>query len=272
MSEGFSVLMSLYIKEKPQYVRQCFESLLKQTVPASEWVIVEDGPLTQEMYQILDKYQREYPNLINRIPLKFNQGLGNALRVGIKHCKFELIARMDTDDIARSDRFEKQLDRFREQPNLDICGSHIIEFDGSPDNILSRRKVPLEEAAIYKYQRRRDSFNHMTVMYKKSTVLKAGNYQDALLMEDSLLWINMMKIGAKCANIDDYLVYVRTGSDMFSRRGGIGYFRKYLAGRKKIYKTKYISWFDYVYTIFLQLIISIMPNSIRKKIYIKFLR
>ena len=170
--QKFSVLMSLYFKEKPEYARACFESLLAQTVKASEWVIVEDGPLTDELYALLDEYEAKCPGLIHRVPLKENVGLGKALREGILHCQNELIARMDTDDIAVSDRFEKQLALFEKNPDLDICGSHIKEFIDSTDNVVSERKVPTTHEEIAEYQKRRDSFNHMTVMYKKEAVLK----------------------------------------------------------------------------------------------------
>lgn len=268
----FSVLMSLYIKEKSQYARACFESLLQQTIPASEWIIVEDGPLTEELYVLLDEYQSKYPNLITRVELKENQGLGRALREGILHCTNELIARMDTDDISRNDRFEKQLAMFVENPNLDVCGSHIKEFIESPNKITALRKVPLTDEAIKKYQKRRDGLNHVTVMYKKSAVLKAGNYQHALLMEDTLLWVNMILAGSQFANIDDYLVYVRTGSDMYKRRGGMSYYKKYKSGRKEVYKTGYISWWDYKLTLIVQFVVSILPNFVRKFIFEKLLR
>lgn len=272
MNVPFSVLMSLYIKEKPEYVRACFESLLSQTVLPNEWVVVEDGPLTDELYAVLDEYEKRHPDLIKRVPLQENLGLGKALCEGVLHCSNELIARMDTDDIARKDRFEKQLKMFEQNPDLDICSSHILEFDGDISNIISVRKVPVNENAILEYQKRRDSFNHMTVMYKKSAVLKAGNYQDALLMEDSLLWINMMRTGAKCANVDDYLVYARTGNAMIDRRGGWAYFKKYKAGRKKIYATGYISWWDYFVTLAVQLVISLMPTGMRRFVFEKLLR
>lgn len=268
----FSVLMSIYAKENPQYARACFDSLLSQTVLADEWVIVEDGPLTEALYALLDEYQAQNVGLIKRVPLQENQGLGRALREGILHCSHELVARMDTDDIARDDRFERQLTMFENQPDLDICGSHIQEFEGEIDNVLSVRKVPIEESAILEYQKRRDSFNHMTVMYKKSAVLKAGNYQDALLMEDSLLWVNMMQTGAKCANIDDCLVYARTGKEMIDRRGGWAYFKKYKAGRKKIYATGYISRWDYFVTLAVQFVVALMPKKLRRFVFEKILR
>ncbi len=272
MDERFSVLMSLYIKERPEYVKECFESLLRQTVKASEWLIVEDGPLTPELYSVLDEYETKFPGLIKRVPLEKNRGLGLALREGITHCTYELIARMDTDDISREDRFERQLEMFSAMPELDICGSHIKEFEGSPDNVISKRNVPIDESEIYRYQKRRDSFNHMTVMYKKSAVLKAGNYKDALKMEDSLLWVNMMLSGAKCANADDYLVYVRTGQAMIDRRGGYNYYKDYRSGRKKIYETGYISWWDYFSTLAVQFVVAMMPRPLRRFVFLKMLR
>ena len=133
---NFSVLMSIYIKEKPEYARACFESLERQTVKANEWVIVEDGPLTLELYSLLDEYEKKYPEIIKRVPLKENQGLGLALREGVLHCSNELVARMDTDDICREDRFELQLKEFEKNPELDICGSHIVEFEETKENIV----------------------------------------------------------------------------------------------------------------------------------------
>ncbi len=267
-----SVLMSLYCKEKPNYAKECFESLLRQTIQANEWIIVEDGPLTDELYLLLDDYQRKYPNLIKRVPLKKNQGLGLALRAGIPVCSNAIIARMDTDDIAREDRFERQLDEFKANPKLDICGSHIIEFEETPDKELSRRRVPINHQDIIKYQKTRSAFNHMTVMFKKSSVLKAGNYEDCPLMEDDMLWVRMIQSGAICSNIDDYLVYARTGTAMIERRGGWAYFKKYRRGKKKIKETGFINEFDYLKAILPQLVVSLLPKKIRLWLFCKLLR
>lgn len=259
----FSVLMSLYVRERPEYARACFDSLLQQTVQADEWVIVEDGPLTDEMYKLLDEYQDRHLGLIKRVRLQKNHGLGLALRAGVPACSNELIARMDTDDIAREDRFEKQLAEFEKNSELDICGSNIAEFENTPDVIVAKRVVPAKHEEILKYQKRRDAFNHMTVMFKKSAVLAAGNYQDCPLMEDTLLWVNMMLNGARCMNIMESLVYVRIGKDMYERRGGWSYFRRYASARKRVLETGYISWIDYLYTILIQLVVALMPGSLR---------
>ncbi len=267
----FSVLMSLYIKEKPEYVEECFQSLLRQTVQASEWVVVEDGPLSDGLYEVLDKYEKEYPGLIKRVPRPVNQGLGMALQAGVPECSNELIARMDTDDICREDRFEKQLAEFEKDPDLDIIGSCIDEFEDTPQDIVASRNVPLTDEEIKKYQKRRDGFNHMTVMYKKSAVLGAGNYQPCPLMEDTYLWVRMMKNGVKCKNIGEPLVYARIGKDMFNRRGGWAYFKKYKAAFKMVYATGYISRFDYFSVISVQFIVALVPRKLRGWIFKKML-
>lgn len=269
--EKFSVLMSLYIKEKAEYFDECMQSLLSQTVLPDEIVIVLDGPISDEVRAVLEKYIAERPSLINVVPLEKNVGLGLALREGVVHCKYELIARMDTDDICRNDRFELQLKEFEQFPELDICGSHIQEFEGHMNSIIAKRIVPLTNKEIKKYQKKRDGFNHMTVMFKKKTVLKAGNYTSCLLMEDSLLWANMFRVNAVAKNIDDYLVYVRIGKEMFERRGGFSYFKKYRNGRKMILKTGFINWWDYFSTIIIQFCVAILPNKIRGFVFKKML-
>lgn len=267
MTERFSVLMSLYYKEKPEYFRACMDSVLEQTVLADEIVIVKDGPLTDELERTLDYYVNQNRQLYTIVPLETNRGLGMALAEGILHCRNELVARMDTDDIAVRDRFEKQLAEFCKDPELDICGGQIAEFEDSPDRIVARRMVPLDDAAIKKYQKRRDAFNHMTVMYKKSAVLKAGNYQSALLMEDTLLWVNMIMSGAKCMNVNDDLVYARIGKGMYERRGGFSYFKKYREGRRKVRETGYISWNDYYVTLTAQFIVALIPPAVRGMVF-----
>lgn len=272
MVADISVLMSVYYKEKPEYIRQCFDSLLNQTLQANEWVIVEDGKLTDEIYAILDEYTAKYPSLLKRIPLTKNRGLGLALREGVPQCSNAIIARMDTDDIARKDRFEKQYAQFVKNPELDICGSYIKEFEGTINNIVSKRAVPLTDAQIKEYQKKRDAFNHMTVMYRKGAVLRAGNYQSCLLMEDTLLWVHMIQSGARCMNLPECLVYARVGMDMYDRRGGLDYYKKYKMGRKKILDTGYISKKQYVQTLIAQFIVCIVPNTARKWIFNSLLR
>ena len=266
---NFSVLMSVYYKEKPEYLEECLTSLENQTVKASEWVIVQDGPIGEDLRKVIQKF-KEKGNPIRDVILPENKGLGIALANGIIACSNDIIARMDTDDIARNDRFEKQIS-FLIDNDLDICGSHVKEFENDKNNVIATRIVPLSHTEIVSYQKKRSAFNHMTVMYKKNAVLKAGNYKHCPLMEDDMLWVDMIMSGSKCANIDDYLVFARTNSSMIARRGGLSYYVKYKNARKMIRKTKYISWWDYKKTCIIQFVVCIMPSCLRKLIFFRLL-
>ena len=152
-------------------------------------------------------------------------------------------------------------------PGLDICGAQIEEFEDTPENIVAKRSVPTSDEDIKRYQKRRDAFNHMTVMFKKGAVLRAGNYQPCPLMEDTYLWVRMMMSGSTCANSDEALVYARIGESMYERRGGWKYFLKYREGRRKVYETGFIDRTDYVITLIIQFIVALVPGRIRGAIF-----
>ena len=174
-------------------------------------MLVEDGRLTEELYEAIRDYECR-PSEISFVTVKLekNSGLGLALAEGIKHCSNELVARMDTDDICVPDRFERQLNAFNQNKNLDVVGGYIAEFDVDKEHITAERKVPLNHKEIVSYQRKRDGLNHVSVMFKRRSVLESGNYKSCLLMEDSLLWANMIKNHCHMANLDKVLVYAKT--------------------------------------------------------------
>lgn len=263
----FSVLMSLYIKEKPEFLKQCLDSLLSQTVCPNEIVVVKDGPLTEELEEVLQMYVSSNPQLYKIVALEKNQGLGLALAEGILHCSNELVARMDTDDISVPNRFELQLAEFEKDCTLDVCGGHIIEFEENEGEYIAERRVPLTQKEIVSYQKKRSAFNHATVMFKKSKVLEAGNYKDCPLMEDDMLWVDLITAGAKCMNINEYLCKVRTNRDMIARRGGLSYYKKYKKARKMIYKTGFITHWQYTKTNFIQFCVCVMPGWLRRFIF-----
>lgn len=267
MDYRFSVLIPVYYKEKPEYFSEALASVINQTLKPNEIVVVKDGPLTEGLEEVLTKNDAENPELFKIVSLDTNQGLGVALARGVEECSYELIARMDSDDISRNDRFEKQIAEFEKNPDLDICGSQIAEFQTEISNIISYRRVPLEDSAIKKFQRKRSAFNHPSVMFKKSSVLKVGNYEFSPFMEDSMLYVKLFLSGACGCNIDESLVFVRISQEMYSRRGGLDYFRNYKDTRKKIYYLGYISCFEYYYSLFLLFIFSNLPNSLRGIVY-----
>ena len=263
--------MSVYVKENPTFLRDAIKSVQNQTLKPSELVLVEDGPLTPELYQVLEEVEAQSDIPVKRCPLEENQGLGLALRYGVLQCQYDIIARMDTDDIAVADRFEKQV-QLMEQENLDLLGGHIAEFIDNPDEIVSYRRVPTRHADIMAYQRMRSAFNHMTVMFKKDMVLKAGNYEDGLYMEDDLLWLNMIAAGAKTGNLDQILCKVRVGAGMFERRGGLRYLKFYRQARQRMLERGQISYMEYAKSVAIQAIVALCPGFVRQFIFVKLLR
>lgn len=219
----FSVLMSLYYKETSSNLDVCIESIYNQSVKPSEIVLVFDGPVSAELENIVSKWSNYLNIIVHR--LDYNVGLGIALNEGLKKCTHEVIARMDTDDICLPDRFEKQLDAFVKNDCLTVCGSSILEVEPSSLKIISERRVPLSHKEILRCLPRKNPFNHMTVMYKKSAVLSAGGYIDHPWMEDWSLWVRLLSKGYNGMNLNENLVKARTGSAMLMRRSGFRYIK-----------------------------------------------
>lgn len=266
-NQKYSVLMSLYKKENPEYLRLALDSMLNQTVAPDEIVLVEDGPLTDELYGVLD----EYP-MLHRVKNETNLGLGLALNKGLKVCKNELVARMDTDDCSKSDRCEKQLARFAEKPYLAIVGSHIDEFVGDVSNVISQRIVPTEYEDIYTFAKKRSAFNHPTVMYSRSAVLANGGYADLKRNQDVDLFGRMLYVGYKAENIDEALLWFRSSDELAKRRKSWQNTWSYIATIRKFWKMGYSSFADYAMVVVAQTGMYLMPIGVQNYIYKKFLR
>ena len=269
--ESYSVLMPVYYKEKAEYFRESILSMLQQTVVTDDFVIVCDGPLTKELDAVIEEVQKQYPELFQIIRLREQQGLGNALCQGISFCKNELVARMDSDDISIPDRCRMQLESFQEQ-DIDLCGGNIVEFTADISDAGVKRQVPKTNEEIRQFAKRRNPFNHPAVMFRKSSVLKAGNYKDCLGFEDYYLWARMLGCGGKGYNIQKTLVYMRTGEGMYERRGGFGYAVKGIKARWKIYRTGVSKFSDFLISAGGQVIVSLIPVRLRSRFYGKFLR
>lgn len=268
---SITVLMSLYQKERPEFLRAALESVSEQTLPPQEVVMILDGPITPELQAVLDESKHWLPQLVV-YPQAKNRGLGPALAVGVKLAKNDLIARMDTDDIMRADRLALQVQQFQNDPALAICGSTISEFSGEPNHVLGRRSVPESNAAIRSFSKRRNPFNHMTVMFQRQAVLAAGNYRAVAGFEDYDLWARMLKRGAKAYNIQEDLVAARTGADMIARRGGWHYLTAGLRGRYLIYREGLGHLNDFLFVSAVHIVVSLMPASLREWFYQKKLR
>ena len=267
----FTVLLSLYYKERPDYLRLCLDSVFNQTLKPDEVILVEDGPLTQDLYEILDMYEHKYPEF-KRVRLAENVGLGTALNEGLKHCSNALVARMDTDDICFLERFEKQVDFMSGHPEVDVSSAWIEEFENDINNVKSIKEVPASHREIATYIKYRNPLNHPAVIFRKSAVEKVGGYQHFPLFEDWYLWARMMKNGARFANIPSCLLHFRVSSDMFKRRGGFKYAMDSARFQKSLYKLGLISLYDALKASILRGGVYLMPNTVRRLIYSKILR
>ena len=269
----FSVLMSVYKNDKPEDFRVAVESItIRQTVKPQEVLIVVDGPVPDTLRETILQIEKDFQSV--RVEwCAVNRGLGLALQYGMEKVSNEIVARMDSDDISLPDRFEKQILRFEQNTTLGVLGGNIAEFIETPDNIVAYRKVPLEHDAICKYMKRRDAFNHMTVMFRKSEVLKAGNYQHWYLNEDSYLWSRMLLVGCKFENLPEVLVYARVGKDMYARRGGWKLFKSELKLQNFRLSKKIIGLPLYVFNVAIRFVVQVlMPNRLRAIIFQKLFR
>lgn len=269
---NYSVLMSVYYKDNATWLKEAIDSMLNQTIITNDFVIIEDGKLTEELEEVIKFYEKEYFNIINIVRLKKNGGLGPALALGVEKCKNELIARMDSDDYSIPDRCEKQLYKFQDNKDLDIVGSSIAEFIGSIENVQAYRNLPETNEQIQKYARRRNPFGHPSVMFRKSKVLEAGNYRSYYLCEDYDMWVRMIEHNAKCYNFQDILVYMRIGEDFYKRRGGIKYLKSILNFKKELQKKGFYSKNDFIISSTAHIFVCLIPNKLRDILYRKVLR
>lgn len=267
----FSVLLSVYYGESADNLKACFDSLKIQTRQPDEIVLVEDGPLTDELYSLIAVLETEIPYL-NIVRLEKCGGLGNALNEGLKHCRFPYVARMDTDDICLPERFEVQCAFLASNSDIDICSSWLYEFSNTPDNIISTKKLPETHSELVRYAQKRNPLNHPAVMFRRSAVEKAGGYRDFPLFEDYYLWARMLVAGCRFYNIQRPLLFFRTSPSTFDRRGGWKYAVTESRLEIELHRIGFISFPRMIGNISLRFPLRIIPIWLRKEVYRLFLR
>ena len=264
--------MSVYKKDDPSFLKSSIDSMLKQTIKCEQFVIVEDGPLPEPLQKTIDNYKTKYKKLFTIVPLKENVGLGRALDEGLKHCRNELVARMDADDISKPERCEKLLSLFESEPRLSLAGTNVDEFYDEPENIVSSRKVPSDYESIRKFIRRRSPFNHPTVMFKKSEVERCGGYGKMKRKQDLDLFSRMLNMDCYALNIDESLLLFRSNKDNYKRRKSWEYCKSYIDVVKENYKRGYCSRLDLLYVMAGQLFLHFSPSWLMKRVSDKYLR
>lgn len=272
MSSNFSVLMSVYKSDDPEYLKEALNSVINQTLRPFEIIIVVDGPVPEELSCVIEDYRKLHPFIKPRYE-SMNRGLGGALQVGLADVNTDYIARMDSDDISLPDRFEKQMACFERDNQLSLVGGMITEFDGDPANIITKRILPLDDISIKKYMKSRCGVNHVTVIMKKDDLIKAGGYRNDYAQEDYYLWARMIRANCKFQNIPDIVVNVRSGRDQFKRRGGLQYYYDHCKIFMYMYREGLISFPRLCYNYIVRGIVQfVLPNDARTFVYQNFLR
>ena len=256
-----SVLMSVYDKENPAFLKASLDSIYAQTRRPDEIVLVKDGEISDALEEVIS----QYPD-IHIVKLEKNLQLGRALEVGLKACHHELVARMDTDDIMMLDRLEKQYQFMLEHPEVASCGGDIAEFT-EEDSILREKHMPTSPQELYRYGKKRNPLNHMTVMFRKSAIEAVGGYRHFPGLEDYDLWSRLIANGYQIANIPEILVKARIGNRFASRRGGWAYFKRYLQLRKEQHRIGYLNMKEYIVACVLTFGMTVMPEKLREKAY-----
>ena len=267
----YSVLMAVYGKEKPEFFRQSIESMLAQTLPFSDFVLVCDGALTHELNEVISWAQEEMGEKLQIIRLKENKGLGKALRTGVPRCRCSVIARMDSDDISRPDRCERQF-RIIERDGYDLVSGTLQEFVREPGDMDRLRVLPRTSEEILQYAKKRNPFNHPCVMFRKESVLRVGSYQDFPGFEDYYLWIRMLRKGCNGYNVQEVILDMRTGNGMYDRRGGRDYLYWVLRFQRYLYCKNFITKKEYIQNCLVRTTVGAIPGGAREKFYHVFLR
>ena len=262
--------MSVYFKEQPNNLRQAMESMRCQTVPTDDFVLVCDGPLTDELDAVIREEKQKFGLILHVLRLEKNGGLGNALNEGLKVCKNELVARMDSDDISRPERCEKQLKLFESFPGISLSSGTVSKFVTDPAHPTGKREIPITDEEIRTYSRKRNPMNHPCVMFKKSAVESAGGYKETYhLFEDYYLWVRMLMKGYKARNTIDVLLDMRSPADMYLRRGGKKYAEDMLGFHQWMKQSRWSSEVDYLSGAVPHAVVCVLPNGVRKMVYEK---
>lgn len=267
-TNGYSVLMSVYAGEKPEHLQAAIDSMLDQSLPTDDFILVCDGPLTDA----LDTVIAAYPQLrVVRLPR--HEGISAALNEGLLHCRHEFVARMDSDDVSLPQRCRDQLQYLLTHPDIAILSGTVVEFDHDPALVTGQRTLPEDHARICRFSRKRNPFNHPAVMFRKSAVIAAGGYfGNYPLFEDYDLWIRMLCAGFRGKNLREPVLYMRAGNTLYHRRSGGTYAENLLAFHRQLRLQGWSTEMDYLSGGVPHAIVCWMPVACVRRVYARLHR
>ena len=268
----FTVLLSVYYKENHIFFKESIESILCNTLKPSQVIIVKDGQLTIELENVIEFYVKNYEGIFTIVELEKNVGLGNALNIGLGYAIYDLVARMDTDDICKINRFERQVRYLEPNMNISVVGSSLDEFNKVPGDLDQARVLPENNDDLIKFAKFRNPLNHPTVMFRKKDILQVGSYMDMISFEDYYLWVRLLNKGYKIANIKESLLYFRVGNDMIGRRRGSDYVKNELKFLRTLQNIGFISKRDFLFSLITKIPLRLLPKKVLVMIYKRILR
>lgn len=269
-----SVLISIYSGDNSEYLDAAIESIISQTRPPDEIVVVKDGPLSDELSRIIKQWQRKRPGLFNVVSLPENRGLGVALQEGLKACSYDIVARMDADDISCPDRFEKQLKFLQDNPNVAVVSSWMACFEDDPNKIIFIRKMPQKHEDIKKIARYRNPVLHPPVMFRRSEVEAVGGYTDLRRNQDYHLWVQMLLNGSKITCIPEPLYKFRCDDHFLKRRTSLQHAISVIKLQNELVKIGFISYHHYLFNIYngMRIAACFIPLTVAKFVRTKLLK
>lgn len=267
----YSVLMAVYALADPEHFDQALNSMVTQTLPPDEITVVCDGPLTAELDDVLERYNRDHSGLMNIIRMPEHKGVGICCNIGLEACRNELVARMDSDDISEPDRCQLELAEFAADPSLDIVSGYILEFEKDMNEGFLR-KVPTDPEETLRYARRRMPFSNVTIVYRKSLVQQVGGYRDLSRAEDYDLTCRMLMAGAKFKTLPRLMVRVRVDDGAFRRRKSWDHAKSLIGVRWGLYKMGFTSLVDFIVMAGSHIASLLVPERLIRWLYEKKLR
>jgi glycosyltransferase involved in cell wall biosynthesis len=272
-----SILLTVYTKSNGAYLDECFNSIYNQTYLPNEILLIQEGEISSETRDVIEKWKLKFKNIFTHKIIDFQNGpmgfgLPSSLNYGIKEAKFDYIIRMDTDDICDKSRIEKQLKFADNNPEIDLFGSHIIEFDEDLKFETGSRKVPLTQRSIVKSSKFKNPFNGPAVVFKKQVALELGGYPIVASNEDYCFWALFIINNKKLQNLDEYLVNMRGGDGIIDRRSSKRYRKGELMSLMYLRKIGFFNSYEYYAHVFFKTIFRNMPFIFIKQFYNKLLR
>lgn len=269
----FSVLISVYHKERSHFLNDALLSIWdNQILKPSEIVLVKDGKLTIGLEDVIKDWKNKLGSRLKIVELETNVGLGQALNIGLSHCKYDIVARMDSDDISMSNRFQRQISFMQDNPEIAVIGSYLEEFNIMAGDLKRIRKVPILNQDIISFSRNRNPLNHPTVVFRKHIIESVGSYQKMSFFEDYYLWVRLLMNDYKIANIGETLLYFRVGNNMVGRRHGFKYVGYEIFFYFNLVRIRYINFLRFLFIIIPRIPIRLLPNWALKLFYRYFLR